>query len=78
MKEKTKLENMAMDKLMEHFKNTGVPYEETKEPFMVVMHNCKTDEECQELIDWLTEHPKADKEQILLHVYCRRDNIKEN
>lgn len=78
MRTKTKLEDMAMDALMDHFKANGVPYQETKEPFIVVFHNCKTDEDCQELIDWLKKHPDADKEKILLHVYCRRDGIKED
>ncbi len=72
------IRSKAMDELMNHFKNNGVPYLETKEPFIVVFHNCKTDEDCEELMNWLKKHPNADKEKIMLHIYCRRDGIKED
>lgn len=74
----TSMQEKAMDALIDHLKNYGYKKEECREAFCAISHNCNTDEECQELIDWLKEHPKADKEKILLHVYCRRDGIKEN
>ena len=74
----SEMEKKAMDALIEHFKNNGYKHEECKYHFIAISHNCKTDEDCQELIDWLEKHPTADKEKILLHVYCRRDGIKED
>ncbi len=72
------MKEKQMDALIDHFKKYGYSKEECKGAFLVISHNCKTDEECQELIDWLKKHPDADKEKIMLHVYCRRDGIKED
>ncbi len=74
----TSMQEKQMDILIDHFKKNGYQKEECREAFIAISHNCKTNEDCQELIDWLNKHPEADKEKILLHVYCRRDGIKED
>ena len=73
-----RMDDLVTDVLIKHYKANGYKREEIELNYVVVMHNCKTDEDCEELIEWLKKNPTADKEKILLHVYCRRDGIAEN